>query len=72
MKTHNGIIVSNKQERECIRIALEHAKRDLGFGWSGSYGGYIERNAGDKKRALAEAKKGERGIELLEFILGTL
>lgn len=71
MYTHSGVLKFGKREEKAMRLVLEHAKKDLSYGWGGSYGGYDENNKKEEKMAEKAMKEAKEGIKAFEWILDT-
>jgi hypothetical protein len=69
MRIQSGYIKATKKDIEDIKVFLAHAETDMEYGWEGSYGGYTEDNAKEKKKAEREFEAGKRGMEYIRFIL---
>ncbi len=68
-KTKSGVLYLSKIERKALDVLRYHAKCDLNYGWDGSYGGHDEDDKKAERASQAERKLGQRGIELIDFIL---
>jgi hypothetical protein len=62
-KTKNGILHLTKTERESLEVIKFHSKCDLSFREDGSY------NDENGKFDIKDAKKAERGLKVIDFIL---
>ncbi len=66
-KTKSGVLYLSKTEREALAIIAHHTKVDISYGEGGSFN-KEDKNGGYPFDAK-DAKKAERGIELIRFIL---
>lgn len=64
MKTKSGILIMmTKTEQKEMRLLIEHAKQDLGYGVGGTFGD------GENWNKKGEAEKVRLAIKSLEWIL---
>lgn len=60
--------LTEKQVDDLLTL-VDHARKDIGYGWGGSYGGYEESDKEEKREANKKIKKSERAIELIKKII---
>lgn len=66
-KIKGGQLILNKTEKKEIETMIEHSKKDIDYGWDGSFGGYD--NKSEEKQCEADVKKVKNAIETLKFII---
>ncbi len=57
-----------KQINDLLNL-IDHARKDIGYGWGGTYGGYEESDKREEKKSIASVKSSERAIEIIKTII---
>lgn len=60
--------LSPKQVNDLLNL-IDHARKDISYGWGGSYGGYDESDKKAEKESEKAIKSSERAIELIKKII---
>ena len=66
MKTHSGILILGKREREALEVLKHHTLSNISWGEGGSFNKEVK---GEFLFDKAEAKKAELGLEVIDFVL---
>ncbi len=61
----------SKKQIDDLLTLVDHTRKDIGYGWGGTYGGYDESDKGAERESEKNIRKSERAIELIKQIIIT-
>ena len=54
-----------RAQKRAVEIMLDHAERDIAYGWGGTYGGYQEDDKREEREAVKMTALGVQGIAIV-------